>query len=418
MLLKRRPNRRYKLEGYNSGEHTGSRRLTLYKLGCLFVVTMLLFSLFSYIRHERALATTDTFNASGTWTVPAGVSSAVLEAWGSGGAGGGATAHGPGGGGGAGGQYAKKTLSGLSVGANYTVAVAGVTSGGTGDGAAGGDSSVVSPSSTTVVLAKGGGGGIANDGAGGTGSTAGGVGDTVFAGGSGMVGGTSSGGGGGGAGSAGAGGNASGTTGGTGTAANGGSGGAGTASKANGSPGSNFGGGGGGGNLTHGGNESGGDGAAGLVTVTYTINSAPAAPTLSAPGSGATGVSLTPGFSMSSTDADGNAIKYRLYLYQSDCSTAVSGSPFDQTSSGIGWDNGTTAYASGATATYTYQGTLVMNTTYCWKADAIDPGGTNSYGSASATRLFTTIAGPTTDQVMRGGQYFTGGSKQSYYWAR
>lgn len=129
-----------------------------------------------------------------------------------------------------------------------------------------------------------------------------------------------------------------------------------------------------------------------IVSVLLSGNASPNAPTLSTPASGATNVSLTPSFTLSTTDPEGEAVKYRLYLYQSDCSTAVGGSPFSQSVSGTGWNNGTTAYTSGATATYTYQGTLADNTTYCWKADAIDPAGSNSYGTASSTRLFTTRA--------------------------
>jgi hypothetical protein len=140
-------------------------------------------------------------------------------------------------------------------------------------------------------------------------------------------------------------------------------------------------------------------------------NSAPNTPVLSVPSSGATGVSITPTFSLSATDPDSDAVKYRLYLYQSDCSTAVGSSPFAQASSGTGWDNGTTAYSSGATANYTYQGTLSNSTTYCWKADAIDPGGTNGYGSASSTQLFTTAAaGGSNTVTIQGGVDIRGGS--------
>ncbi|MGZ8257433.1 MAG: glycine-rich domain-containing protein, partial [Gallionella sp.] len=56
-------------------------------------------------------AATDTFPSSGTWTAPAGVTSATVEAWGGGGAGGGATGNPAKGGGGAGGQYASKVVT-------------------------------------------------------------------------------------------------------------------------------------------------------------------------------------------------------------------------------------------------------------------------------------------------------------------
>lgn len=396
-----------------------------------FFVTFTFFmSLFIIFPMHPVHAQTVTFTVSGSWTVPAFVSSAVFEAWGGGGAGGGATTKSNGGGGGAGGQYAKKTYT-VSAGQSYTVTVAGTTAGSTGNGGAGGDSGVVDPLSTQVVLAKGGAGGAANNGAGGTGSTSGGLGDTVFAGGSGAIGSaTGGGGGGGGAGSGGAGGNASGQTGGTGTALNGGSGANGPTVKSSGVNGNDYGGGGSGGNLTSGGNVSGGTGAAGYATITYTPNSPPAFPTLISPGPGASGVALTPQFTLRTTDADNDYLQYEIYLYQSDCSTLVTGltNPIAQASSQIGWSgqdaNGGTAYvgsstlASSTIAAYTYQGSLSFNTTYCWKADSVDPNGTNSYGTTSSTQLFTTMAAPSTDLFMRGGEYFSGGSKQKFYWAQ
>jgi hypothetical protein len=117
------------------------------------------------------------------------------------------------------------------------------------------------------------------------------------------------------------------------------------------------------------------------------------------PASGATGVSTTPQFDFRTTDADSGNLKYRLYLYQSNCSTAVGTSPFAQSASQTGWTNqdadGSTTYTSSPTlslsriAFYQYQASLATNTTYCWKVDATD---TNGYGSASATQLFTTAA--------------------------
>lgn len=361
----------------------------------LVLIPILLLGTYFWWRPQKAQAQTDTFTVSGTWNVPAGVSSAIFEAWGGGGTGGPCLSGGGSaiGGGGAGGQYAKTTLTGLNFNDAYTVTVGAVTTAQTVGSIAGSDSYVTNPSSTIFVEAKGGGGGGAN-GAAATGSTTGGIGDSVFAGGNGSAAtGSTSGAGGGGAGSGGAGGNASGTTAGTGTTTNGGNGGAGLSATAVGNPGNNYGGAGSGGLKTSGGTKVGGNGAAGLVTVTYTVsNSPPNAPTLSTPSSGATGVSITPSFTLSTTDPDSDTIKYRLYLYQSDCSTAISGSPFAQSTTPTGWDNGSTAYTSGSTATYSYQSALSYNTTYCWKADAIDPTGSNSYGTASSTRLFTTLA--------------------------
>lgn len=217
---------------------------------------------------RHASATTDTFTTSGTWTVPANVSSAVFEAWGGGGAGGGSTLASNGDGGGAGGQYAIKTYT-VTPGDNYTITVATAVAGTTGAGSMGNDSQVTDPLSTTVVLAKGGAG--ATVAGGGAGSSTGGIGDAVFGGGNGSVGGTSfSGGGGGGAGSSGAGGSASSSTAGTGTSSNGGNGGTGITANGNGNPGNNYGGGGSGAFRSSGPSRSGGGGAPGFVQVTYT----------------------------------------------------------------------------------------------------------------------------------------------------
>jgi hypothetical protein len=131
-------------------------------------------------------------------------------------------------------------------------------------------------------------------------------------------------------------------------------------------------------------------------------NVSPGAPTLITPAASATNVAFTPQFTLRTTDAENDYIRYRIYLYQSDCSTVVGTSPFNQNSSQTGWSsqdaNTGTAYVGNATltlstiATYTYQGNLAGSTTYCWKADAVDPGGSTSFGSVSSTQTFTTQA--------------------------
>jgi len=149
---------------------------------------------------------TDTFTASGTWTVPAGVSEAIVEVWG---AGGGGTTNVGGGGGGA---YSRKTVSGLTPSQNKAVVV-GVSAANTN----GGDSTF----DTNVVIAKGGKSG-ANGGQGGQASE--GTGDVKFSGGNGAQG-TGDKGGGGGAGDQANGGSSSGETPGMGGQSNGGVGG-------------------------------------------------------------------------------------------------------------------------------------------------------------------------------------------------
>jgi hypothetical protein len=217
---------------------------------------------------------TRPFTASGTysWICPSDVAAALIELWGGGGAGGGSTANNNGGGGGAGGQYARK-LNTVSAATVYSLVVAASVTGTTGNGGAGNDSSF----NSTDVVAKGGAGGTGNNGAGGAGATTSGVGDQVFAGGSGSAGAlsTRSGGGGGGAGSNGAGGSTTAsTTAGTGTASSGGAGGAGRASGTNlaGLPGTAAGGAGGGAYRTATTSRAGGNGAAGQAQLTYSTN--------------------------------------------------------------------------------------------------------------------------------------------------
>ena len=134
------------------------------------------------------------------------------------------------------------------------------------------------------------------------------------------------------------------------------------------------------------------------ITVNYTAVS-PYAPTLSVPTSGAVSVSLTPLFQLKTTDTADIYARYKIEVYQSNCSTLVR--TIDQTSSQTGWSGQdaqtSTAYVMGTTlgastlASHTYQTTaLTAGTTYCWKAAAIDPGGSNAFGSYSATQLFTT----------------------------
>jgi hypothetical protein len=212
---------------------------------------------------EYIFRTPVQYTASTTWTCPAGVLKVNAEAWGGGGAGAGRTTAGTGGGG-AGGQYAKKFVS-VVPSTSYTVTIAATRTGTTGNALDGNDTWF---GSTGSLLAKGGKSGT--DIAAGIGSTTSGVGDVVYAGGSGAPpnGTTSSGGGGGGAGSTGTGNNASTTTGGAAKSLNGGKGGNGRTTDGAGAAGAVYGAGGGGAwrSTT---NRAGGNGAAGLIRINY-----------------------------------------------------------------------------------------------------------------------------------------------------
>jgi hypothetical protein len=232
-----------------------------------FLMKKIILILFLWIFCGTAFTQTSVFTSSGTWTCPQGVTSVTVECWGGGGAGGaGGSANGQPGGGGAGGQYVKKENITVTPGVTYTVSVA------TAQTVAGGNGNDSWFMNNTTVLAKGGEGGksYALLGTGGLGSTAGGIGDVVYRGGSGAdmnLPAKASGAGGGGAGSNGNGGDASGMTAGIGATQGGGNGGAGiTGNSGNGRPGFAYGGGGSGAIRTG----IAGFGASGCVKLTFT----------------------------------------------------------------------------------------------------------------------------------------------------
>lgn len=150
------------------------------------------------ITTDPGTITVVTFLASGTFAVPAGVTSLFsVEAWGAGGGGGGANDNAvtPGGaGGGGGGAYVKTPSFSVMPSTNLTVTVGTGGAGGTGgdgtdtSGVVGGDTSIGDGS---LFLAKGGGrgqSGTAGGAKGFGGSTAASIGTTKFAGGNGFSG--------------------------------------------------------------------------------------------------------------------------------------------------------------------------------------------------------------------------------------
>ncbi|WP_370480341.1 LamG-like jellyroll fold domain-containing protein [Tamlana flava] len=230
---------------------------------CLKSSLLLICVLLSFSAYSQ----TQTFNTDGTFTVPGGVTSITVQAWGAGGGGSKITNNGLRGGGGGGGAFASSTVT-VTPGASYpvVVGVGGYTSGNiTYNGTS-------STFNTTTVIAAGGASSTTDSTTGGAGgTTAASTGDITYAGGNGANGGaTNSGGGGGGAGTTGAGGNAVADTGGTGTTLNGGNGGNGVNGNSNGNPGANYGAGGSGASKSSGGPKNGGTGANGLVIITWT----------------------------------------------------------------------------------------------------------------------------------------------------
>jgi len=281
---------------------------------------------------------TETFTSTTTWTAPPGVTSVQAEVWGGGGGGGGQADSADGGGGGGGGAYSRENSATVAPGNVYTVTVGSAGTGSTGCTAstAGGDSWFIS---TATVLAKGGSPGACSTGTppvGGAGGASGsGVGDAVFSGGQGEKGVNNNNGRGGYGGSS-AGTGADGWSGPqtfstvtyptANTPTGGGHGGDGGTANTNGNaPASGNGGGGGGaGDDTDASDQTGGAGAVGKIILTY--NKPPNAPTQNSPSNGATGVSVTPTFLMTATDADSTVddISYKVTIYSDSACTTTS----------------------------------------------------------------------------------------------
>jgi hypothetical protein len=146
-------------------------------------------------------------------------------------------------------------------------------------------------------------------------------------------------------------------------------------------------------------------------------NEPPGVPTLITPVASATGVSILPEFQLSTTDDNSNYIDYQIEVFSgSSCGTLLS--TITETASTTGWinedANSATAYNSGiilsdsSIAIYQYQPPpLTPNTTYSWEADAIDPGGDDTYSSLSACQSFTTGA---SEVDIHGGTTINGGT--------
>ncbi|CAM4407688.1 GEVED domain-containing protein [Flavobacterium terrigena] len=216
---------------------------------------LLLITFFTLFTNQLSAQTTDTYTASGSWVVPAGVTSVTVQIWGAGGGGGGSNSNNNGGSGGGSGAYVTRTVTVTPGTYPFTIGTAGTAgtnAGGT--GGAGGNSTITIGGFT--LAANGGTGGVGNAGAIGTGGTASG-GSTNTNGNPGQAGGGSGGNGG--------------------SAPNGGTGGTGNSDGA-GTAGSTPGGGGGGGERG-GGNQTGGAGARGEIRFTYIIPGSYCTPT-------------------------------------------------------------------------------------------------------------------------------------------
>ncbi len=208
-------------------------------------LTLLLF-FFAVTTNYSQTTVNLTTTGNGTWTVPCGIQTITVKAWGAGGGGGGSNVNASGGSGGGSGAYTENTFSVTpNQVINYTIGAGGTA--GNSNGGTGGNGG-----NTTVLgmTAGGGFGGVGNAGAFGNGGTASG-GTTNTNGNPGITGGATGGNGG--------------------SAPNGGTGGTGGSNSAGGN-GNAPGGGGGGGERASGGagNRAGGTGARGQITISYT----------------------------------------------------------------------------------------------------------------------------------------------------
>jgi hypothetical protein len=136
-----------------------------------------------------------------------------------------------------------------------------------------------------------------------------------------------------------------------------------------------------------------------------TTNNSPGIPSLDLPANAATGQSTGITFKTTASDPNSDYLRYKIQICQ-DSGMSVSCQTFDQTVSQIGWigqnTQGGTAYVSGNQATYVVQTPLSPYTTYFWDSYAIDPGGTNTWGSTQATPYSFTTAGVLPNTQLRG----------------
>lgn len=152
---------------------------------------------------------------------------------------------------------------------------------------------------------------------------------------------------------------------------------------------------------------------------TSAANTAPNAPSQDSPANSATGVSVTPTFTMTATDPDSDDVNYKVTIYSnSACDATVS--THDQSVTSTGWSQGT-PYTSGVQGSFTLQSgdALSFSTQYWWRASAKDPSGTNTFTDSSTCNTFTTAAATisvtiTANGTILYGTIVAGGSKATH----
>lgn len=138
------------------------------------------------------------------------------------------------------------------------------------------------------------------------------------------------------------------------------------------------------------------------VRVAVTHDDKPNYPSQDSPAASATGLSLTPTFTMTATDDDGSKIGYKVTIYSnSGCTSVVQ--THDQAVTSTGWTGTNTSctaapnscYTSGTQGNFTVQAgdILTASTQYWWKSFAKDPDNIGVFASSTACRDFTTGTG-------------------------
>jgi hypothetical protein len=135
-----------------------------------------------------------------------------------------------------------------------------------------------------------------------------------------------------------------------------------------------------------------------LVGFTFEEYRAADGPRPDVPANAATNQALKPALKMTAIDADLDTMKYKVQMC-TDLAMTTGCQTFDQTLTQDGWSgqnaSSFTRYQSGTQATYTLQSDLSTNTTYYWRAYAIDLSGLNEFSNPGEIFSFTTTNAPT-----------------------
>jgi hypothetical protein len=162
-------------------------------------------------------------------------------------------------------------------------------------------------------------------------------------------------------------------------------------------------------------------GVSAITSMELLYNAVPDAPTRVLPTASALNVNTLPELRLGTTEGDSDYLRYKIEVCStSDCAVVVR--TIDQTSSQTGWTSQSlqsgTAYPGGPTLTqlaiHQYQPTpLSGSTQYWWRAQATDPGGTNTWSDYSAIGTFTTAAAARSQLSIGGGTTIYGGTNFS-----